>query len=504
MDRFHQIRSTVSGVIEWIQPGGELAERTVKSGLWATILKSVDRVLQLGKLVVLARLLTPADFGLMGIALLTLAVFKRFSKLGISEALIHHRDEDVDRYLNTAWVISTLRGVVIVGIAFPLAPYIADFFHEPRSVNIIRVIVLTVLITGLCNPGVIYFRKNLEFDKLFVYVSSATIINVTVAIGYALVYRNVWALVFGEIAGNLTYLIVSYVIHGYRPSFEFDLEFAKELFGYGKWIMGSGILIFLYSQGDDIFVGWLLSAAALGYYRVAYRFSNAPASELAKIISEVAFPMYSKIQGNQRRLREAYVQVLNVTLAVSFPAAIGIAIISPFFVKLFLGANWIPIVVTMQILAGWGFVNSFIATTTPLFDAIGVPDYSTKLRLLALALIAVFIYPATSRWGIDGTAVVIFGSGMIVSVLTIYIAANTIDLDVGPILGVIGYPALASGVMGGLLVVLRVYVVQVDYAGMVLIIGTGVVTYTLAIVGLDRWTGYELRDTIKLIYQSFA
>jgi PST family polysaccharide transporter/lipopolysaccharide exporter len=163
-------------------PKGDVAERAVKSGIWVTLINVFDRILQLVKLVVLARLLAPSDFGLMGIALLTLAGLRQFSKLGIDTALIQREEDNVDEYLNTAWSMKAIRGVVIAGVAFVLAPVAAQFFNELRATDVIRVIALSPLITGLQNPGVMYLRKNLEFHKQFVYTLSSTTTNITVAI----------------------------------------------------------------------------------------------------------------------------------------------------------------------------------------------------------------------------------------------------------------------------------------------------------------------------------
>ena len=130
-------------------PKGDITEQAVKSGIWVTLINVFDRILQLAKLAVLARLLAPSDFGLMGIALLTLATLEQFSQLGIDTALIQREEKRVDEYLNTAWSMKIVRGIVIAGIAFVTAPFAAQFFNEPRATDIIRVIALAPLIRGL-------------------------------------------------------------------------------------------------------------------------------------------------------------------------------------------------------------------------------------------------------------------------------------------------------------------------------------------------------------------
>ena len=144
-----------------------------------------------------------------------------------------------------------------------VAPFVASFFYAPEAKPIIQDIGFSVLLQAFTNIGVIYFQKELEFNKEFIYQFAGTLADFIVAVSAVLILKNVWALVFGMLAGNAVRCIVSYLIHPYRPRLSSDLAKAKELFGFGKWVLGSSILIFLITQGDDIFVGKLLGATAL-------------------------------------------------------------------------------------------------------------------------------------------------------------------------------------------------------------------------------------------------
>ncbi|GAI54637.1 unnamed protein product, partial [marine sediment metagenome] len=195
---------------------------------------------------------------------------------------------------------------------------------------------------GFVNIGVLYFQKELEFNKQFIYRASGTLADFVVAVAAVLILKSVWALVFGLLAGNFVRLIVSYLVHPYRPHFKLDLAKTKELFGFGKWILGSSILVFLITQGDDIFVGKLLGITFLGFYQMAYRISNAPATEITHVISQVTFPAYSKLQDNLPGLREGYLKTLQLTAFISIPLAGGIFILAPEFTTIFLGDKWMP------------------------------------------------------------------------------------------------------------------------------------------------------------------
>jgi len=376
-------------------PGENLSQRAVRSGFWVFSLRIVQQLFSLARLVILARILAPHDFGLLGIALLTMATLETFSQTGFQAALIQKK-EDIKSHLDAAWTVLILRGFILFAILYFIAPYAATFFNAPEAKPIIQVIGFAILLQAFTNIGVIYFQKELEFNKEFIYQFAGTLADFIVAVSAVLILRNVWALVFGLLAGNFARFVVSYFIHPYRPHLSSDLGKAKELFGFGKWILGSSILIFLLTQGDDIFVGKLLGATALGFYQMAYRISNIPATEITHVISQVTFPAYSKLQDNIPKLREAYLKVLQVTAFLSFPIAGLIFVLAPDFTKIFLGEKWMPMVPAMQVLAIFGVTRALNATNGPIFYALGNPRIGTKISFVQLIFLAIIIYPFTN------------------------------------------------------------------------------------------------------------
>lgn len=489
-------------VKERLIPKGGVQERTVKSGIWMGAIRASGRALQFVKLIILARLLAPSDFGLMGIALLSLAALQRFSNLGFDAALIQQKEDDVDEYLNTAWVVKLIRGVALSGVLFVFAPTIATFFDMPRATNVVRGLAALPILVGLRNPGLVYLSKDLQFHKRFVFDFTGNFVNFAGAVGFALVDPSVWALVFGNIVEDVVRAVVSYWLHDYRPWPVLNVEVVRDLFGYGRWILGSGILVFLANQGDDAFVGWLLGASALGFYQLAYRFSNAPATEITHTISNVMFPAYSRVQDDVDRLREGYFKTLQVTTMVSFPMAFGIVVVAPSFVRVFLGTEWLPMIGVMQLLAVWGLIRSVGATVGPLFNAVGRPDYNTKLQLLKLVLIAAFIYPATTAWGILGTAAVIVGSAAVVNPVADYVALRQIEADPVQFLRLLAYPALGSSIMALSVLFVRESIPSANVAGFGLLVVTGVAAYSLVMFSADRQFGYDIRSTLEVVVEA--
>ena len=187
-------------------PNDRLSKRVVRGGAWVFALRIVNQGLSIIKLIILARILSPEDFGLMGIALLTMSSLEMFSQTGFQAALIQKK-ENVDAYLNSAWTIMIIRGLVLFGILYIIAPYVAVFFNSPQAQPIIRVIGFSILFLAFSNIGIIYFQKDLEFNKQFMYQLSGTVVDFVVAISVVVIFKNVWALVFGLLAGNFARFI---------------------------------------------------------------------------------------------------------------------------------------------------------------------------------------------------------------------------------------------------------------------------------------------------------
>jgi len=395
--------------------GKTLSQKVVQGGAYLSSLKIIRKILSLIRLVIIGRILVPSDFGLMGIALLAMSAIETFSQTGYKEALIQKK-EDIHGYLNVAWTVMIIRGAAIFILMVFLASYISSFFHTPEVKPLIQLLGFVFFLRAFHNIGVIFFRKELDFHKVFIYRFLGISTNFIVAVSAAFILKNVWALVLGLLAENVISLIVSYFIHPYRPRLSKDFKKAQELFGFGKWILGSSILIFIGKHIDDIFVGRVLSAPALGFYQMAYRISNMLETEITQVISSVAFPAYAKIQTQKQRVQKAYFRIMRLTMAITIPLAVGMVLLAPEFTMIFLGEKWMPMVIVMQLLAVAGLINSILSTGNPLFKGSGYPNYQFYMQLARGLAIIIFIYPLIVYWGISGAAI-----GVILSMLSMLI-----------------------------------------------------------------------------------
>jgi PST family polysaccharide transporter/lipopolysaccharide exporter len=500
------VRDLLAAVRDRLLSSSGVLGDTIRSGIWMGATTVASRTFELTRLIALTVLLSPEEFGVMGIALLTMASFEMLTELGIKDALIYNEEEDVDEYLDTAWLMNTGRGVAIFGVVFLLAPYISTFFSEPRATPVIRAIGLMPLLFGLQNPAIVYFEKDLNFHQHFLHKVSGSLVGAVAAIGFAMVYGTVWALVVGYLSARTTELVVSYLLTTRRPGISFDLDKAAELFGYGKWLTGLSFLVFLGTQGDDAFLGWFLGAGALGVYQVAYRISNAPATEVGLLVSKVVFPAYSKVQDDIAQIRSGFLSVLVVVSVITFPMTVGTVVVAPTFVFGIQGQQWADAVRPIQVLALWGLLRAIGSITGPMFKAIGRPDVLTKVAFVKTAIMAALIYPLTAEFGVVGTALAVLVSSVAFSEpVKYYLAIKEVNITWRQLVERMFVPLVASLLMGiGVYIVRERIQLAAGVPKLALLILLGVGLYVAAVALLERRFDYGLQSLIRTVMSSMA
>jgi len=468
----------------------KLASRIVSAGFWVTASRVVLRASLVIRTVILARLLAPDDFGLMAIATLAVVLLERFTQGGFDAALIQ-RTDDIAPYLNTAWTLQIVRALTMAGILAFAAPWIAQFFGAPEATDIMRVLSVAVAIRGFANIAVVTFVKELRFGKYFVLVTSSRGVETVVSIGAALVFRNVWALVLGVLSGAAGYVIVSYLIDSYRPRIQWVWEQVKQLFDFGKWILASSILSFFSANLDDILVGRILGVQSLGWYRMAYNFSQAIATEVTQITSQVAFPTYSKLQSAAGRLRVAYMSTVHLVAFLGFPIAIGTILVADDLTYGVLGDQWAPIVVPMRILSVAGLIRGVSATAGPLFQSQGRPNLPARFVLTNVVIVAALLYPAIDRFGLSGAAAVVVVGQALTGLPALGLALSMGHASRLEVKQAVWFPALNTGLMATVVVAVQlVFFEEPSFLSLIVLVGTGTLVYLAAIALSTKIFGY--------------
>jgi lipopolysaccharide exporter len=479
------------GRLRWlISPGESLGSRAVNAGAWAFVLNMTTRVLRLVRVGILANLLAPNDFGLMGIAMLVIGLVTSFTQTGFISALVQNK-RGLDRtYLDTAWTVELGRGVGVAALMVLAAPLVGDFFGDPQATDLTRLMALGLAISGLTNTGVVAFDKDLEFQRRFLYRATPHVVELVVGVVLALMWRNAWALAWGWVAGRAALTIASYVTHPHRPRLRFDRGAARSMFGFGVWTLASQVLLYFTLHIDDIVVGRIISPLALGLYQMAYTMSQLTTTEITTVVNQVAFPAYSSVQDQPARLARAYSNTLQLISVAAWPMAAGLYFVGPTAIETFLGADWLPMLPAFNVLLLWGLIRSIAATTGPLLRGAGRPSILTRIQAAHLLLLAVLIYPMTSEWGIAGAAWATVVAAILPDIFAMWITSRVSTAPLRSIGRALAIPGAAAGLMLATLVAARSAGFPADVWLLVWapILGAGV--YLLTTLAARRWLGF--------------
>lgn len=423
---------------------------------WVLLTQLGIQVASFTKSIILARILTPEDFGIFGIAILIVSILQTFSQFGTSAALIHKQDISTDD-LNNAWTIQVIRGILFATILLLVAPLASEYYAEKMFLWIMISMALTVLIQGFTNIGLVVFQKQIDFRKIFTINIMSLVSDIILSISIAVAFQSVLALSVGLLVGAVSTTILSFIVHPYRPKLHFNFQGYKALLSYGKWVWFGQIIVFLITEGDDVLVAQMMGPVSLGYYRMAYFISNLPATQLTNTVGQVTFSAFSNVKFDTQQLRDIFYKTVEHLAYLTIPLSFGIYLLVPDFVVAVLGEKWSAVIPIAQILVFWGALRSIGSTTGPLFQAIGKPNLVSFVGLAQIFVILAFIFPLQSYFGLSGVAFAIVISGIVVLPISFATTHRLIKLKLVKLLLILSKPIICSAIMFWVLSILKLH-----------------------------------------------
>ena len=297
---------------------GDITSRVLSGSAWVLGMQLFSKGFGAVQLFILARMLAPHDFGLFAIALSMLLAFEVLTRTGFDDALIQKRG-NIEDSVHTAFGIQIIRGVVMTALIIFTAPYIAGFFNEPAVAPVVSTLALVQLLRGFRSPGVILLQRELNFRLESKFLAVGKIFTIITTLILAFQLQSVWALIYGAVIGEAALVVLSYAIHPYRPKLFFSLGKAKELVKFGIWLFLAGIASYIALQADNIAVGKLLNAEALGIYYMAFKIANLIVMEIAMPLIKTLKPAYAALQGDAERLRTGLEKTIALFFAILLP-----------------------------------------------------------------------------------------------------------------------------------------------------------------------------------------
>jgi lipopolysaccharide exporter len=373
----------------------------IKGISWISLLRVLTRVITFVRLAILGRLLTPAQFGYFGIAALVLALLEILTETGINVFLVQEK-KHIKEYINSAWVVSIIRGIILSFVILITAPFIATFFNAPDAMSVIMLMALVPFIRGFINPAIISYQKDLLFQKEFRLRFILFFVDVFVTIILAFFTRDATSFVWGLIASAVLEVILSYTFIPLWPKLVFHYQQVKHIIKRGSWVTLTGVFAYFAENGDNIAVGKLLGTSSLGIYQVAYKFSTLPVSEITHVVNQVVFPVYTKFSEDKKRLWSAFRKVLVLSSLGAFILGTILIIFAEPLILLLMGDQWRQAIPVIQVLAIYGIVRTIFGNFAPLFLSLGKQDYVAKMTFCRVVGLLIAIIPFVMAYGMVG------------------------------------------------------------------------------------------------------
>jgi len=385
--------------------------REVGLGLfWVSVSAIALRGISMVRDMVLARWLLADELGLVATATMAVSALELFAELGFSSALIYRRD-DTDKAANTAFIVVILNCLALYGIAWLAAPFVAQFFASQVQgatallTRVLRVLALTLVVASFGEVPLTLLTKSLGFKKRVLPEMIAGLSGTILSIALAFMHKGVWSIVYGRVLTSVLMSVTVWFFCDWRPKFAFSKRVAKELWDYGRHIIGSQVLVFGITNIDNAMVAKFVGQAALGGYWLAYKLSNLPATEISRAVGRVMFPAYSKVQGDLARLRQVFLKSAKFVALVAFPVATITLVFAPDFMDVAYGGKFPYAVPALQWLTIYGLARAIAGTMGSVFKAGGKPKWLVYIATWRLVTMAALLYPAI-RWnGITGVGV---------------------------------------------------------------------------------------------------
>lgn len=382
--------------------------KAVEGFTWQTILKVVSSLIVLAKISVLARLLTPNDFGLFSLTVITLGLSEAAAQTGINVTIIQSK-RSLEYFVDTAWVISIVRGLIIAIMMVLMGFGLSRYFQQPELVMLVALTSAVPVIKGFINPSIVGMRKELRFFRDSVYQLSLVIVECLIAIGLGLWLKSVTAMLWSMIGAAMFEVVISHLLFELKPRFHYLKSRAQTIFENAKWLSVSSILGYLNDNLDDFVIGKIVGTAPLGIYHNAYSLTHKANYDLARSSQFGTLPILTKIMGDKTRLRSAMWRTVGSMILLMIATSIPLLLFPELIVNLILGDQWLAAVPLIKWLTLAGVTHSLALIGYTLFLAKGKYTPMNSHQVVNLVLTIGLIVFFGQQSGLEGA---VFGLAM--------------------------------------------------------------------------------------------
>jgi PST family polysaccharide transporter len=352
----------------------DVKKQTLSSIEWSAGAQIAKQVLQFIISIILIRLLTPKDFGLIGMIMVFIGFAGLFSELGFGAALIQKK-KIKERHLSSIFWLNIATGLILTGIMLAIAPVIATFYNEPRLKLLTIVLSATFFIGSIGIVQKAILKRSMNFRMLAIVETLAMVIAGIFAIAIAFLGFGVWSLVWQAIVSAIIGVIVLWFLSDWKPSLRFNKNAAKELLGFSGNLLAFNVFNYWARNVDDLLIGKVIGSSGLGIYNRAYSIMLMPLRQISFTVGQVMFPMLSKIQDDKVRVKHLYLSTISIIALITFPMMMGLLVVADSFVIVLFGQKWADLIPILQVFCLLGMTQSIGTTVGWIYQSQGRTDW---------------------------------------------------------------------------------------------------------------------------------
>lgn len=367
-----------------------LKNKAIKGVLWSAVDKLAVRAISFAVSIIIARILSPDDYGIIGMIAIFMALSSMLVDSGFSQALVQKHDRSQTDF-STAFFFNIIVGIGCYIIIFAIAPLVGEFYNSPTLIPILRVLGLTIIINSLCTVQRANLLIKIDFKTTAKINVLSLILSGTVGIWLAYAGFGVWALVFQSITQQTATTIFLWLFGRWRPTAEFSTQALKRLFGFGSKLLVAGSVATVMREVYSVVIGKFYLAAQLGFYTRAVQTTDLVSGTVNEVINSVTFPLLSSMQQERERMIKAYSKMLSMTALIIFPIMTLLAVVASPLVEVLLTEKWMPAVPLLQWLCFARMFTPISSLNMNILNAIGRSDLFMKLDLSKMPLTIVMM-----------------------------------------------------------------------------------------------------------------
>lgn len=473
-----------------------LNKSAVSALKWTSALQIASQAFNFAVGIILARLLTPEDFGLVAMVLVFVALAQVFSDFGLSSAIIQKEGEPTAKDYSTAMSFSLFLGLLIALLLYFLSGNLAQFYNQEKITLIAQTLSLVFVFNSLTSVPKAKLSREINHKLISIAEMASSVIAMILAISLAALDYGYWSLVAQQLILAFLRLVIIYRFSALPIKLGFYISNFKPLFSFSVYVFCTQCLRQTAVQADKLVVGKFLDSASLGLYTRAYQLMLFPINNISRVLANVMFPVMSKMQNDRQKVASVYLKVVRSISLITFPLMLGLMVVAEEFIVLVYGEPWRDMGIYLSFFCIIGLIMSIATITGSIYLALGMSKLQFKINIINQPLqIAGFLVGI--QFGIEGLFIGYFTAYLMSAVITWWNAFRILEITFFKFIQTITFPLVSGGAMVVILLLTKHYLQPYQGESLLLLSQcvTGGLFYGLSILLFRPKAFYELKGT---------